>query len=187
MKASTTILLLILSLLLFNCEEEEPITDEELAIDSCTLEPNYVSIEGWQEVSIDNTSQTTLLLPVGYVTFFGYGVDTWVFEAKGNSMKVSFSFEERGPTTSAPIILKEPLASSWENYNELLLIKSQKDSTEIIGAVYFSCAKPESSYGRKWGTFFIMDNEEYTEVLWFHSSFDDWDEAYTILSTATRN
>jgi hypothetical protein len=184
MKFSTTILLLFLSLLLFNCEEEEPITDEELAIDSCTLEPNYVSIEGWQEVYIDLPNQTLMSLPKKYTTSLGYTFDTWGFTAKRDDLKAMFTIESNtlgGP----PSILKEPLPDTIiRTLTEKNLVYSFGDSSHVVGLIYYNCFTNEwINHFRKDGRFFLKKDSIYEEKLNFSARLTEWDEVVTILST----
>jgi hypothetical protein len=184
MKARTTILLLILSLLLFNCEEEDPIIDEELAIDSCTLEPNYVSTEAWQEVYIDLPNETMMSFPNTYTTSLGSLPDTWGFDADRQDNQVYFRIE-LGWGTDPAIIIKDPLPDTLSRgLTEKSLVYSFGDSSQVMGVIYYSCYTNEwINHFRKAGTFFIKKDSIYEEKIHFGARRTEWDEVVTILST----
>jgi hypothetical protein len=196
MRTTTILLVISSSLLLFNCDEEKPTTVEELVIDSCTLEPNYVSTEGWQEIYIDLPNQTLMSFPNTYTTWLGPTFDTWAFNADREDNEVSFCVEQ-GWGTDSPELLKEPLPLSYRDSDGRFLFHSSIDTNNIIGALYFGCDNQgtslyfgcgESKYPAriKGGSFFLKKDSSYQLTLNMTSTFENWDEAITILSTARK-
>lgn len=187
-------LLLSSSLLLFSCEEEDPIADEEITIDSCTLEPSYLSTEGWQEVYIDLPNQTLMSFPNTYTTWLGPTFDTWAFNADREDNEVSFCVEQ-GWGTDSPEILNEPITLPYKNSDGLIMIRSAYDTSMTAGVLFFDCNNTEEPYlygcfqptndmKFKAGTFFLKKNSTFHEVLHLNAAFGNWDQAVTILSTA---